>query len=144
MAKRKRTYKKSKKTASKIDLVVVTLIMLGILLGVLIYTKSGVIGLKLNEILGGMIGVMQYILPIGIVVIAIKLAYEGSENLISKLIQYAVLIVSLCVALSVFQISTGELSHSKDMQEVIKNAYFLGSQSKGGGACRSISCHAAY
>ena len=54
MAKRK--YKKrkaTKKRASKIDLTIVGLLILSILLGVLIYGKSGVVGIKLNEILGG-------------------------------------------------------------------------------------------
>ena len=73
MAK-KRRYKKRKKTASKLDVTIITLIVLSILLAVLIYTKSGVIGLKLNEILGGMMGLMQYVLPIGIFIIAIKIA----------------------------------------------------------------------
>ena len=50
MAKKKRRYKKKKK-ASNLDIAVVTLIVLSILLAVLIYTKSGVIGIKLNEIL---------------------------------------------------------------------------------------------
>ena len=49
MAK-KRRYKKRKKTASKID-VTITLIVVSILLAVLIYTKSGVVGLKLSQIL---------------------------------------------------------------------------------------------
>ena len=49
MAK-KRTYKKRKQKASKIDVAIVVLIILSILLAVLIYTKSGVIGSKLNEI----------------------------------------------------------------------------------------------
>lgn len=50
MAK-KRKYKKTKKTASKLDVAVISLIVFSILLAVLIYTKSGVIGVKLNEIL---------------------------------------------------------------------------------------------
>ncbi len=50
MAK-KRSYKKKKNNASKLDIAVVSIIVLSILLAVLIYTKSGVIGLKLNEIL---------------------------------------------------------------------------------------------
>lgn len=50
MAK-KRKYKKKKKETLKLDIAVVSLIVLSILLAVLIYTKSGVIGLKLNEIL---------------------------------------------------------------------------------------------
>lgn len=51
MAKKKRRYKKKKKTASNLDIAVVTLIVLSILLAVLIYTKSGVIGIKLSEVL---------------------------------------------------------------------------------------------
>lgn len=50
MAK-KRRYKKRKKAASKLDLTVVSLIVFSVLLAVLIYTKSGVIGIKLSEIL---------------------------------------------------------------------------------------------
>lgn len=50
MAK-KRRYKKRKKAASKLDLTVVSLIVFSILFAVLIYTKSGVIGVKLNQVL---------------------------------------------------------------------------------------------
>ena len=133
MAK-KRRYKKKKSTASKADVTVVVLIILSILLAVLIYTKSGMIGAKLNEILGGILGIVQYILPIGIFVIAIKLASEGSEELYPKLMQYGIVLVSLCIVFSVFQVSSGELSNNKDLSEVVKDAYSLGSQSKGGGA----------
>ena len=48
MAK-KRRYKKRKKAASKLDLTVVSLIVFSILLAVLIYTKSGIIGIKLKD-----------------------------------------------------------------------------------------------
>lgn len=138
MAK-KRRYQKKKKTVSKIDLAVVTLIILSILLAVLIYTKSGLIGLKLNEILGGIMGVMQYVLPIGIFAISIKLACEGRETLTSKLIQYGVFLISLAIVFSVFQISTGELQSNKELSEVVKDAYFLGTQSKGGGAIGAVA-----
>ena len=131
---KKRKYKKTKKRASQIDIAVVVLMVLSVLLAVLIYTKSGVIGIKLNEILGGMFGMIQYIIPIGVFVIAIKLASEGSQEVTPKLIQYTVLLVSLAVAFSVIQISSGELQSNKEISEVVKDAYLLGSQSKGGGA----------
>ena len=51
LAKKKKRYKKKKKAASNLDIAVITLIVLSVLLAVLIYTKSGVIGAKLNEIL---------------------------------------------------------------------------------------------
>ncbi len=138
MAK-KRRYKKSKKKASKLDLAVVIIIMLSILLAVLIYTKSGVVGVKLNEILGGMFGVMQYVLPIGSFAIGIKLATEERDTLISKLIQYVIFIVSLSVLFSVIQISSGELQSAKELSEVVKDAYYLGGQSKGGGVLGAVT-----
>lgn len=143
MAK-KRRYQKKKNKASKADVVVVSLIIMSILLAVLIYTKSGVIGAKLNELLGGMVGIVQYLLPIGIFVIAIKLASESSEDLTPKLIQYGILLVSLSIVFSVFQISSSELHTNKELSEVVKDAYLLGSQSKGGGAIRSMWCSTSY
>ena len=80
MAK-KRTSKKKKKTASKIDLTVVGLIIFSILLAVLIYTKSGVVGIKLNEILGGMMGIIKYLVPIGTFAIGVKVACANNEYL---------------------------------------------------------------
>ena len=139
MAKKRRRYKKSKKTASKLDLAVVSIIMLSILLAVLIYTKSGVVGIKLNEILGGMFGIMQYVLPIGGLAIGIKLATDDRDTLVSKLIQYVIFIVSLSVLFSVVQISSGELQSSKELSEVVKDAYYLGEQSKGGGAIGAVA-----
>ena len=62
---------------------------------------------------GGMLGIMQYVLPIGTFAIAIKLACDGREELTSKLIQYGIAIASLAIMFSVFQISSGELQSSK-------------------------------
>ena len=138
MAK-KRRYKKSKKKASKLALAVVIIIMLSILLGVLIYTKSGIIGIKLHEILGGIFGIMQYILPIGGFAIGIKLATDDRDMMTSKLIQYAIFIISLSVLLSVVQISSGELQSNKELSEVVKDAYYLGEQDKGGGALGAVA-----
>ena len=138
MAK-KRRYKKKKKSASNLDIAIVTLIVLSVLLAVLIYTKSGVIGIKLNEILGGMFGIMQYILPIGMFIVAIKIACDGTEDLTPKLVQYGIAIISLSIVFSVFQISSGELQSSKELSELVKDSYYLGSQSKGGGAIGAVA-----
>ena len=138
MAK-KRRYKKKNSKAAKADITIISLIICSILLAVLIYTKSGIIGMKLHEILGGMIGIVQYVLPIGIFVIAIKLASEGSEFLTTKFIQYGILLISLSIVFSVFQISSGELHANEEISGVIKEAYDLGTQSEGGGAIRFSS-----
>ena len=97
MAKRKykkrKTTKATKKRASNIDLTIVALIILSVLLMVLIYGKSGVVGIKLNEILGGMMGIIKYVLPIGIFAVAIKLACADNEYISSKLMQYTICIM---------------------------------------------------
>ena len=125
MAKRK--YKKrktTKKRASNIDLTIVALIILSVLLMVLIYGKSGVVGIKLNEILGGMMGIIKYVLPIGIFAVAIKLACADNEYISSKLMQYTILLIGFSVLISVYQINTGELSIlDKSLSEIVKDAY---------------------
>ncbi len=140
MAKRK--YKKrntttSKKTnkKSKIDLTIVGLIVLSILLCVLIYGKSGVVGIKLNEILGGMMGIIKYILPIGIFAISIKIACEDNEYISSKLIQYTILLISIAVLMSIYEINTGKITiRDRDISDIVKDAYAIGAQGYGGGA----------
>ena len=84
MAKRRtkrKNNKKAKKRASNIDLAIVALIILSILLCVLIYGKSGIVGIKLNEILGGMMGIIKYILPIGTFAVGIKRDFELLNNI---------------------------------------------------------------
>lgn len=132
---KKKTNKKTKKRASNMDLAVVAIIILSILLCVLIYGNSGIVGVKLNEILGGMMGIIKYILPIGTFLIGIKLALDDDEYLTSKLTQYTVLLISVAVLMSAWQINSGEMSISnKTMQTVVKEAYNLGTQDIGGGA----------
>ena len=140
MAKKKYKKRKAqKKKASKIDLTIVGLILLSVLLAVLIYGKSGVVGIKLNEILGGMMGIIKYVLPIGIFAIAIKVACADNEYLSSKLIQYAILLISFSVLISVYQINTGELTIlNKDIGTVVKDSYNLGAHGSGGGALGAI------
>ena len=141
MAKRKTNKKRrktTKKTVSNIDLAVVALIVMSILLGVLIYAKSGVIGVKLNEILGGMMGIIKYVLPIGIFAMAIKMAIDDDEYLSSKLAQCAILLISFAVLMCVYQVNVGNLTIDKSLSEVVKDSYALGTQEKGGGALGAI------
>ena len=142
MAKRrsnKKSTKNRKKKASGIDLTIVGLIILSILLAVLIYGKSGIIGIKLNEILGGMIGIIKYILPIGIFAVSIKVACEDKEYLTSKLMQYAIFLISIAVLISVCQINAKELLIiDREMSEIVRDAYITGTTSGGGGALGAI------
>ena len=148
MAKRKykkrKTTKATKKRASNIDLTIVALIIFSILLAVLIYGKSGVVGIKLNEILGGMMGIIKYVLPIGIFAVAIKLACADNEYISSKLMQYTILLIGFSVLISVYQINTGELTIlDKGISEIVKDAYSLRSARKWWRRSWCNSCYTA-
>ncbi len=136
MAKGKRGRKKQSKI--NIDVAVVGMLILSILLMVLIYTKSGFLGETLSPMLGGIMGIIKYIIPIGTFAIAIYLAYDGKDKLYTKLIQYAIFLLCVAVVMSVFQISTGNITQSEDYQAMAEQAYYLGERDIGGGVIGTI------
>ena len=89
----KNTKTRKKQKNIDIDLAVVGMIIISILLVVLIYTNSGYIGQHLSPMLGGIMGWMKYILPIGTFAIAIYLACQTKDYLSPKLVQYAIFLL---------------------------------------------------
>lgn len=134
----KRTYTKKKQNETRIDLAVVSMIIISILLAVLIYTSSGYIGKTLSPLLGGIMGWMKYILPIGTLAIAINLACEKKETLSPKLVQYGIFLACIAVIMCIYQISTGNIDMNKDFGNVLNQAYNLGEKNIGGGAIGAI------
>ncbi len=144
----KRRYKKKSKTTSKnrrkkqtsnVNLEVVGTIILSILLAVLIYTKSGYAGIYLNDIFGGMVGILKYILPIGTFAIAIKIACKDNDYLTVKLLQYALFLLCIAVVMSVYQISKGNINVNNELSQVVKDGYELGTKEIGGGALGTLA-----
>ena len=131
MAKRGRRAKKDK---IDVNVAVVGMLLISILLAILIYTKSGYIGEHLSPILGGIMGSIKYIIPVGTFLIAIYMASEDKEYLISKLIQYGIFLVCIATILSVFQFSKGNLDITDEFSEVVEKGYELGELNNGGGA----------
>ena len=128
-----------KKDRRKIDLQVVGLIIVSILLAVLIYTKAGYIGENLNPILGGIMGWIKYIIPIGTFAIAIFLACdEDKENFMKKILQYAVLLLCITTIMTVIQVAQGKLNIESGFEETVIEAYNKGTQNHGGGAVGAI------
>ena len=124
------------------NLSVIGTIIFSVLLAVLLYTNSGEIGQKLNEVLGGLMGVLKYILPIGTFAIAIKMACKEEEDYVTKrLVQYAILLICIAVIMSVYEISTGNLETVGDMSQNLRKAYTLGVNNQGGGAIRHPGSH---
>ena len=124
--------KKNKYSASK-NISVVILIILSILTAVLIYGKSGYIGEHLGPVLGGIIGWIEFIIPIGIFVIAIAIACDKRDFVSTKLFELAVFLVCISAIFSVYQISQGTLELENGISENIKISYELGTKNIGGG-----------
>ena len=139
MAK-KRKYQKRKKDNS-LDLKVIGTIIISILLAILIYANSGSLGSNLSDILGGMMGWIKYVLPIGTFAIAIKIACNEKEDeyITHKLIQYVILLICIAVVMSIYQISQGNLEVSGDLSQILKKAYTLGISNVGGGAIGTLA-----
>ena len=130
MAKRGR----KKKNKVSIDVAVIAIIVSSILLAVLIYTKSGFLGEYLSPSLGGLMGFIKYIIPIGTFIIGVYLASnKGKEYVTSKLALYVVFLLCIGVLMSVFQISSGEIGIGLPMDKIMDRAYELGSKDVGGG-----------
>ena len=127
----KRTSSKRKKTDKNLQFLILTI--LSVLLGVLIYVKSGYIGKNLSPILGGVMGVIKYIVPVGTFLIGISLLHEDKDYLKSKLIQYIIVIMCICSIMTISQVKSRELNMNDDLSDIINTAYNLGSQNKGGG-----------
>ena len=136
----KRKTNKKQQNKSKLDIEVVALLVLSVLLAVLIYAKSGIIGENLNIVLGGIMGWLKYILPIGTFIMAIYMVIdeEQKESFAGKIINYTVFLICLMSIMTIYQISKGSLKISYEFQTLVSRAYELGSQNIGGGAIGAV------
>ena len=138
MAKRKYRKKKNPKTTQ--DFGVAITIIISILISVLIYAESGYIGILLSDFLGGMFGIIKYVLPIGSFAVAIKMACKDDDGyLSSKIFQYTLLLIFISVILSVYEIYNGAINIEQNFSEIVKDAYQLGENNLGGGALGTIA-----
>ena len=130
---RKRKKKTQKRIGINIDLAIIILLVLSVLLFILIYGETGAIGEVLSPTLGGIIGFIKYIIPIGTIGIAFSLAKGDNDYLISKLIQYTVFLACFASILSIYQISKGTLNIDGEFKDTLSIAYSLGEKNIGGG-----------
>ncbi len=138
MAKRKKKTVQ-KKNSSSIDISLIFTFIISILLSVFIYTNSGFVGEKINEILGGMLGLLKYVFPIGSFIVALKVAFNKNEDLHTKVIQYCACIMCIAVVVNVYEISSGKLAINTDISQIVKKAYELGVNDIGGGALGALA-----
>ncbi len=129
---------KTRKTGINIDLAVIILFVVSILLFVLIYGEKGAIGEILSPALGGIIGIIKYIIPIGFLALAVCIAKDDRSYITSKLIQFAILISCVAATMSIYQISKGVINADLEFNDVIEIAYDLGVRNIGGGTVGTV------
>ena len=139
---KKRKYHK-RRTDDTLTIKIIGTIVFSVLLAILLYTNSGLLGQKLNGVLGGMMGWLRYILPIGTFAISIKMACNEKEKeneyISKKLMQYTILLICVAIVMSIYQISQGNLEISGDISQILKKSYVLGSSNIGGGAIGTLA-----
>jgi len=122
-----------------LDTAVVILIVASILSAVLIYFKSGYIGQTLSNFLGGIFGLVKYVIPIGTFAIAINLIHDDKDYVVSKLIQYGIIICCICTVFSIYQIAVPKsLNMNADTSTIAERAFYLGTMNKGGGVVGAL------
>ena len=135
MAKRGR----KKKKQININVVVAVMIIASILLAVLIYTNSGFIGEHLSPFLGGIMGYVKYILPIGVFILAIYIAYQGETSWSKKIVQFSVLLLCISIIMNVYEIYQGTVQiEGNNLENIIQQFYNIGAKGSGGGAIGAV------
>ena len=130
---RKKTRKKSSKKTKNvdIDLAFICMTVVSILLFVLIYAEKGTIGEFLSPILGGIIGPIKYVIPIGFLGMAITFTRGKEKYVTSKIIQYIIFLGCIASLLSIFQVSKGTLNiENAKFSDILEASYSLGERIK--------------
>ena len=131
--RRKTTTRKKKNTNASVDFAIVLFLMVGILLLVLIYAETGALGEIISPVLGGIMGVIKYVIPLGFIGMSISLLKSKKAYVSSKICQYIVFLACVSAMISIFQVSKGNLNINTEFSDCLKRAYELGTKNVGGG-----------
>ena len=138
MAKRRKKQNKKKQFKMNADITVVLLILIGIITAILVYGNSGYMGNLLNEILGGLFGILKYIVPIIPFISAIYMISTNKESLLSKIVPTLIVLLCCSATMTIYQILNNVLEYNISFTEVIDRAYYLGKINKGGGVLGAL------
>ena len=141
LGRKRRTSTSKRKNYKKkvnIDLAIVTLFVLSILLFVLIYGEKGAIGELLSPMLGGIIGFIKYLIPIGTMALAISMVRDDRNYVVSKIIELIIFLACIATMLTIFQISKGNITTDLEFNKVLEVAYDLGEKNIGGGTVGAV------
>ena len=132
------TTKRKRKNSSSIDLAVISCFLIGILSLILIYGQTGTLGEIISPVLGGIVGIIKYIIPLGMIGLAISLIKNDKDYLVSKICQYIVFLSCIAVMMSIFQVSKGNLNINLEFKDALERSYELGTKNIGGGTIGTV------
>ena len=135
---KKSTGKRKKKVKQDAYVQAIIIIIISLALAVLIYGKTGTLGKGLSMVLGGLMGWIKYLVPIGAFVVGIILTKEDKKFVMPKMVQYGVIILCICGIMGLLQISNHHISISGEFGDAVSKAYEYGENDKGGGALGAI------
>ncbi len=138
MGKAKKSTGKRKKKKQDAYVQAIIIIIFSIVLAVLIYGQTGSFGRGLSSMLGGLMGWIKYVLPVGIFIVGIVLTKEAKDLVMPKIIQLSVIILCICGIMSLMQISNKNINVDDDFGDIIVESYDIGTKNKGGGALGTI------
>ena len=115
------------------NLKVVLLILLGIVTAVLVYNKSSFMGIWLNDVFGGIFGIMKYVVPIVPFIWAIYIASKHKDSILEKVIPISIMLLCISSISTISLMLSNVLEYEISFSEVLDRAYHLGTTNKGGG-----------
>ena len=77
-------------------------------------------------------------LPVATFALAIYIACDNKEYVISKLFQCCILLISIAIIMTTYQISVGNINANSAFSDAMKKAYELGTRDIGGGAIGAL------
>ncbi|MBR3153142.1 MAG: DNA translocase FtsK [Clostridia bacterium] len=117
---------------------IISMIIVSIVLAVLIYTNAGSVGQAINPVLGGLVGVLKYFLPVALFFMSISMAKEKDGYLSTRISKYVIFIVAIASILHIYNFSHIDIANNATFEEIIQEAYDQGTGNKGGGAIGAI------
>ncbi len=139
MAKKRKVSRK-KKSRQDAYIHAIVIMIISLLLAVLIYIQSGYIGEHLSPMLGGIMGWIKYLVPIGTFIIGITLIKEEREFVMPKIVQFLIIILCVCAFMTSLQLSGDNkvLNINSDFSSIVNKAYDLGTENSGGGVLGAL------
>ena len=136
--KKKSTSSSNRSAGLSFEMIIMIMLLVGVLLGVLIYTSAGQIGRFVSPLFGGLVGIIKYVIPIGIIVVALSLIKEEKSFVTTKLTQFIIFVLCITTIMHINQFSKINMASNVTFEEVVNEAYKIGTMNKGGGAIGAI------